>query len=1101
VKKQMEKLKDEGRRAICWCDPKSFKVDTLCDDRYVQGQFVTEGTLNLRIGDIVTVTRSSGRFWKGTIGDKSGTFFSKCVRWLPEDKKVRKEVVVGSSVGDEPTLSPPAPPRRISNVDDQSIYDHIVQRSVGGNHENSWLHVFNEEGKEEEDTAESNQEEEKKEASPKTTTTTKSKTTMRNLAEMLKDFRPGSSGSSSSGSFLTHHVQQHDEMKNVVDERSYVSLQTSEQEPSSSSPDQTSMTTSTTEAQQSSSPVVENALRKFAEMEFIKRGEALERQRRKIALTEAIEKKLTYDLHEQALRDAAEQATELATRRYESELSSLRAENLRLSISSLSMDDVKEEEEEDNEFEKSVLHQQAVHEMFDKKLADLHDIHEAEVEDARRLRDEQIERARVHYESSVDLVKQNESMIIQDHEREIANELDELNKDITNRERVIESLVHRAMDDVKLASELDDEVTAVTRDKEERHREIEELDCLRRMQTETHHENQIRKLKDDHMEMSNEAHENHAKSFRSLSEDLTANVHALRNDYVSDHKIHRHYDEKISNLHTTHDAKIQDARRYRDEQIERARAHYESSVDRVKQDESMIIRNHERAIASELDKLNDDIAKRERVIESLVHRAFDDVKFASELDDEATAVMRDKVERHREIEELDRLRHIQTESDYENHIRKLKDDHARMRNEAHENHTKSFRSLSEGLASTLNVLRKQKLDSFSSGLLIVDDDDDGGSVIDDDGGIDDTENDDSENTKKETNTLLRDDEPEEETEVVVAENNPMSSKQDTIEQSILNEERNDIKNEDLTEVLRDLTDLLPDLQDKDDFEDNNDLDYRRPPSLRDNESEDMTSTMIMSKDENSNDISEDTEEDILNMSLKVLMESDFAPISSESSGISKYTNIMMDVVSSREQEYDNILNNDEEEEVEDDDDNEIDLPPTPPLEISSSLNDADVVKTTETSVLLDQNEGEIVYRNDEDMDSSRSNSYSTDLRVTSYEGVEEDEEEERVLISKLSPIVEQDEDVYRDMRDGHDMRDVISGGGYYGDRDVNETTTFQLYERSRRIHIGGDGITINISQKTKEEEEKKDLPSQVTNSLLEKIERDKREPQGWWVKF
>jgi hypothetical protein len=137
-----------------------------------------------------------------------------------------------------------------------------------------------------------------------------------------------------------------------------------------------------------------------------------------------MEKKITDELHEQALRDAAEEAT----KRYETELNRLRAENLKLSEEQV-------QKEEDNELEKHVLHQQAVHEIFDRKLADLHNEHDIEMENARILRDEQIERARVHYESSVESAKLEESNSIQQHERAIANELDELNEDIAKRER------------------------------------------------------------------------------------------------------------------------------------------------------------------------------------------------------------------------------------------------------------------------------------------------------------------------------------------------------------------------------------------------------------------------------------------------------------------------------------------------------------------------------------------------------------------------------------------------------------------------------------------------------------------------------------------
>ena len=163
--------------------------------------------------------------------------------------------------------------------------------------------------------------------------------------------------------------------------------------------------------------------------------------------------------------------------------------------------------------------------------------------------------------------------------------------------------------------------------------------------------------------------------------------------------------------------------------------------------------------------------------------------------------------------------------------------------------------------------------------------------------------------------------------------------------------------------------------------------------------------------------------------------------------------------------------------------------------------------------MLEQNDDEIVYRNDDNIhDDNQSNKSSSsyaqeDIRVTSFE---EQDEGDQKLIHKLSPIQEeQEEDTWRDMKDGHDMRDVISGGGYYSDGESNDTTTtFKLYKRSRRIQIGNrrieignNGITIDLMNNEEEDEEKEDLPSRTTSSLLDKIERDRREPHGWWVKF
>ena len=47
----------KGRRAIVWCDPKSFKVDSLFVDGFSEKRNVTEGTLDLKRGDIVYVTK------------------------------------------------------------------------------------------------------------------------------------------------------------------------------------------------------------------------------------------------------------------------------------------------------------------------------------------------------------------------------------------------------------------------------------------------------------------------------------------------------------------------------------------------------------------------------------------------------------------------------------------------------------------------------------------------------------------------------------------------------------------------------------------------------------------------------------------------------------------------------------------------------------------------------------------------------------------------------------------------------------------------------------------------------------------------------------
>ena len=194
------------------------------------------------------------------------------------------------------------------------------------------------------------------------------------------------------------------------------------------------------------------------------------------------------------------------------------------------------------------------------------------------------------------------------------------------------------------------------------------------------------------------------------------NVESLRKDSSSGNAIYTHFDNMFASLHEMHDANLEKARRVRDEQIKNARDHYESSVESVRMEESNSIREHERAIANELDELNEDISKRERAIESLVHRALDDVKYASELDDEVTAVTRDKVERHREIEELDRLRRIQKKDVHETQIRELKDAHTEMKHKAHEEHATMFRTLSEDLSSSAVALRKQRSDSFSLAL-------------------------------------------------------------------------------------------------------------------------------------------------------------------------------------------------------------------------------------------------------------------------------------------------------------------------------------------------------------------------------------------------
>ena len=61
IQNRMEEERPKGRRAIVWCDPKSFKVDSLFVDGFLENRYVTEGTLDLKRGDIVYVTRSSER--------------------------------------------------------------------------------------------------------------------------------------------------------------------------------------------------------------------------------------------------------------------------------------------------------------------------------------------------------------------------------------------------------------------------------------------------------------------------------------------------------------------------------------------------------------------------------------------------------------------------------------------------------------------------------------------------------------------------------------------------------------------------------------------------------------------------------------------------------------------------------------------------------------------------------------------------------------------------------------------------------------------------------------------------------------------------------
>ena len=449
-------------------------------DGFLENRYVTEGTLDLKRGDIVYVTRSSerSRFWSGTIGDKSGTFFRKCVRWLPEEKVPVKDVKVPETE-DEDRIVTQIPRKSSIVVDD--IHDHVVDRSGGGD---SWLEVFDEN---------EHVEDEKKEIVVKNE--------MENEVEDIVDRSGGGDMETSWPHVFDENEIEKSEMvenkKNVISsppmktaERELLSneeilketisrtlqdpmiargesnqiedgvdvvekyfelrKQHAKVETLSSPPVSTTSIVESkknefenvlrelqAEAETLSEPPVsttsiverkndefEAALRELAERECVKRGEALERQRRRFVRTIAMEKKITDELHEQALRDAAEEAT----KRYETELNRLRAENLKLSEEQV-------QKEEDNELERHVLHQQAVHEIFDKKLADLHNEHDIEMENARKLRDEQIERARVHYESSVESVKLEESNRIQQHERAIANELDELNEDIAKRER------------------------------------------------------------------------------------------------------------------------------------------------------------------------------------------------------------------------------------------------------------------------------------------------------------------------------------------------------------------------------------------------------------------------------------------------------------------------------------------------------------------------------------------------------------------------------------------------------------------------------------------------------------------------------------------
>ena len=480
---EMEEERPKGRRAIVWCDPKSFKVDSLFVDGFSEKRNVTEGTLDLKRGDIVYVMRSSerARFWSGTIGDKSGTFFRKCVRWLPEEKVPVKEVKVPETEDEDPSVT--QIPRKSSIVVDD-IHDHVVDRSGGGDMETSWLQVFDEneneivEDEKNEEIAVKNEIENEVEdivdrsgggdtetswlqvfdenemENKKNVISSPMKTAESSNVQILKETisktpqdpiisrREGDQIKDDDVDVVEKYfeLKKHAkietlsrpsvptsivESKNDDEFRAVLRELQAEAETFSEPPVPTSIverTTSTTVER--TDDQFEAALRELAERECVKRGEALERQRRRFVRTIAMEKKITDELHEQALRDAAEEAT----KRYETELNRLRAENLKLSEEQV-------QNEEDNELEKHVLHQQAVHEIFDRKLADLHNEHDIEMENARKLRDEQIERARVHYESSVESAKLEESNSIQQHERAIANELDELNEDIAKRER------------------------------------------------------------------------------------------------------------------------------------------------------------------------------------------------------------------------------------------------------------------------------------------------------------------------------------------------------------------------------------------------------------------------------------------------------------------------------------------------------------------------------------------------------------------------------------------------------------------------------------------------------------------------------------------
>ena len=449
-------------------------------DGFLENRYVTEGTLDLKRGDIVYVTRSSerSRFWSGTIGDKSGTFFRKCVRWLPEEKVPVKDVKVPETE-DEDRIVTQIPRKSSIVVDD--IHDHVVDRSGGGDSwlevfdenehvedekkeivvknemenevedivdrsgggdmETSWLHVFDENEIEKSEMVENKK---------NVISSPPMKTAERELLSNEEILKETISRTLQDPMIARGESNQIEDGVDVVEKYFELRKQHAKVETLSSPPVSTTSIVESkknefenvlrelqAEAETLSEPPVsttsiverkndefEAALRELAERECVKRGEALERQRRRFVRTIAMEKKITDELHEQALRDAAEEAT----KRYETELNRLRAENLKLSEEQI-------QKEEDNELEKHVLHQQAIHEIFDRKLADLHNEHDIEIENARRVRDEQIERARVHYESSVESVKLEESNRIQQHERAIANELDELNEDIAKRER------------------------------------------------------------------------------------------------------------------------------------------------------------------------------------------------------------------------------------------------------------------------------------------------------------------------------------------------------------------------------------------------------------------------------------------------------------------------------------------------------------------------------------------------------------------------------------------------------------------------------------------------------------------------------------------